>query len=346
MQVAHFDSGIVQVVGEVLRHLLCQCRDKDPLILLYPHTNRLQEIVDLPFHGFDDNLRVHKSCGANDLLDDGVGKPQLVGPWCCRQVQFLPRSPEELIEAERSVIHGAGKPETMLHECSFSRCVTLVHPANLGNGDVGFIYHGQKVIRKIVEQTIGRLTWLAPVYMAGVVLNARAKAKLLHHFQVIGGPHPNSLRFEQLPLALQLSYPLLKFSPNCDHCALHGLRRSGVVRGRKYADGLLARESVTGDGVQIAQRFDLVAEHFDSNGKLLVHRNDFYGVPSDPKCPTLECDVVALVLHLHKGFDKLLAGDVLSYLQRHHRLEVVLRCSEAIDTGHSRDHNHVSSAEE
>ena len=55
---------------------------------------------------------------------------------------------------------------------------------------------------------------------------------------------------------------------------------------------------LAGQRVQVVEPLDLVPEHLDPDGELLVHREDLDGVAPHPERATSEGQVVAGVLHL------------------------------------------------
>ena len=77
----------------------------------------------------------------------------------------------------------------MLHECAFTRRVPFVHRTDLRHRDVGFVDHQQKVLREIVEQAVRRRAGRPTVDVARIVLDARTRAHLSHHLDVIAGSH-------------------------------------------------------------------------------------------------------------------------------------------------------------
>ena len=68
-------------------------------------------------------------------------------------VNDLVRQLHELIEVERSIIQGAGQPESILNQHCFTRLVTLVHSADLRNGGVRLVYYEQEIFREKIEQS-------------------------------------------------------------------------------------------------------------------------------------------------------------------------------------------------
>ena len=79
MQVLHAHAPLGQVGGQVLGHALGQGGHQDALAALDAHAHLLEQVVDLPLGGLDHHLGVHQARGADDLLDDAVGTPRLVG---------------------------------------------------------------------------------------------------------------------------------------------------------------------------------------------------------------------------------------------------------------------------
>ena len=64
------DAHLVQVVGEVLGHLLGERRDEDPLAPLDALPDAVDEVVDLALGGPDLDGRVDDARGPDELLDD------------------------------------------------------------------------------------------------------------------------------------------------------------------------------------------------------------------------------------------------------------------------------------
>ena len=91
----------------------------------------------------------------------------------------------------------------MLYQGAFTGHITLVHGTNLRDRHVRLVNNQQEIIREIIQQTVRGTACGTTVNMARVVLNAIAEAHLLHHFQVVGGAHAQTLRLQQLALGLE-----------------------------------------------------------------------------------------------------------------------------------------------
>ena len=61
--------------------------------------------------------------------------------WRGTDVNDLVRQFHELIEVERSIIQGAGQPESVLNQHRLTRLITLVHSADLRNSGVRLVHY-------------------------------------------------------------------------------------------------------------------------------------------------------------------------------------------------------------
>ena len=101
-----------------------------------------------------------------------------------------------------------------------------------------------------------------------------AEADLAHHLDVVGRAHAQPLRLEQLALPLQLAQPLPQLGLDAGDGPLHALRPGDVVRRREDVQLVVLGDDLAGQRVQRHQPLDLVAEHLDADGELLVDRED------------------------------------------------------------------------
>ena len=79
---------------------------------------------------------------------------------------------------------------------------------------------------------------------------------------------------------------------------------------------------VTGQGVQVVQRLDLVAEELDPDGQFLVRRDDLDGVAADPEAAAGETHVVAGVLHVDEQPQQRIPVDLLADVQMNRTVEI------------------------
>ena len=179
-----------------------------------------------------------------------------------------------------------------------------------------------------------------------VVLDARAEADLAHHLDVVGRAHPQPLRLEQLALPLELGQPLRELGLDAGDRPLHPLRPGDVVGGREDVELLVLGEDLAGERVQGHQPLDLVAEHLDPDGVLLVHREDLDRVAADPEGAAGEGEVVAGVLDVDEPAQQLVAVELLADPQPDHPVDVLLRGAQAVDARHRGHHDDVAPGEQ
>jgi hypothetical protein len=196
VQIAHPHAGLGEVVGEFFGHLLGQRGHQDALVALGPRADLFEQVVDLPLGRLDDDLRVDEAGRADDLLDHAVCDAHLVLAGCGREIDGLADAVFELVPLQRAVVECARKAETVLDERALARGVALVHRADLRHRDVGLVDDDEEVVGEEVEQTVRCYARCPRVDVPRVVLDAGAEADLLHHLEVEGRAHAQSLSLE------------------------------------------------------------------------------------------------------------------------------------------------------
>src|SRR5206468_1745147 len=179
VDVAHADADLLQVVGQVLGHLLGEGGDQDTLRGGDALADLLEQVVHLVARGADDHLGVGQTRRADQLLDDAAaGLADLPLPGGGRDVERLAYVARELLEVERAVVERGREAEAELDQRLFSGAVSSVHAADLWHGDVALVDDEQVVLGEVVEERVGRLPRGAAVEVARVVLDAGAEAHL------------------------------------------------------------------------------------------------------------------------------------------------------------------------
>ena len=263
-----------------------------------------------------------------------------------REVDRLADPVEELLPAQRPVVHRAGQAEAVVDQVALAGHVTFVHPADLRDGHVGLVDDDEEVLGEVVEQAVGRGTAGAAVHVHRVVLDARAGADLPHHLDVVRRAHPQALGLEQLALALERGELVLQLELDALDRPLHPLRTGDVVGGREEVELLVLGDDLAGERVQRHQPLDLVAEELDADRVLLVDGEDLEGVAPDPERAAGERHVVAGVLDLDEAAQDRVAVVLLPHLEPEHPVDVLLRGAETVDAGHGRHHDHVAAGEQ
>ena len=143
----------LQVVGQVLGHLLGEGRDQRALAALDPHADLLEQVVDLALGRPDRDRRVDDAGRADELLDDLLAAAlQLVRPGRRAHVDGLVDGRLELLERQRPVVERGRQPEPEVDEDLLARPVVLVHADDLRDRHVRLVDDEQPVRREVVEQ--------------------------------------------------------------------------------------------------------------------------------------------------------------------------------------------------
>ena len=219
MNVSGFDAEAVEVLGEFLSHALGQCGDQHAFLVGDGFPDFHHQVVHLVVARFHLDWRVEKACGANHLLDnDALGPFQFVVRGGGADIDGLVHNAVELVVGQRAVVQRRGQAEAVVDQSHFPRAVSAKHGADLRHRDVALVNHDQEVFREVIQQAEGAFPWLAAVEIPGVVLNARAKAQLLDHFEVVQRTFFQAFGLQEPGLFIELAFLLLEVLldfPNC-----------------------------------------------------------------------------------------------------------------------------------
>ena len=234
----------------------------------------------------------------------------------------------------------------MLNQGALTGHITLIHGANLRDRHVRLINNQQEVIREIIQQTVRGAAGGTTINMARVVLNAIAEAHLLHHFQVVGGAHTQTLRLQQLALGLEGLQALAQLILNGGNSLRHALRAGNVVACGEDIHFFFLANHLAGQRVQGVNRLNLITEELDADRVLLVHGDDFDGIAAHTERAAVKVHIVTRVLHRHELAQQLVAVNLLTATQSHHLLNVLLGRAQTVNAGHGRNHHHVAASQQ
>ena len=157
MQVTHTNTGLGEVVGKVLRHLLRQRCHQYAFIAFSPDADLFHQIINLALGRFDDNLRIHQARRANNLLNELTARrTHFISARSRGHVDALAFAGIKLVPSKRPVIKCRRQPEAMLDQIPFTRGITLKHGADLRNCLVRLVNDGEKVLGEIINQRCRR----------------------------------------------------------------------------------------------------------------------------------------------------------------------------------------------
>ena len=151
VQVVHPHTQFPQVVRKFLGHPFGQRGHEHPLVLRRRRLDALQQVVDLPFAGSQNNFRVDESGRPDDLLGASFLVLCLIPAGSGRNVHDLVNAFFKFFERQWPVVDGGRQPEAEIYKCGLTRNVTLVHCTDLREGDVRLIDKDQEVVREVVQ---------------------------------------------------------------------------------------------------------------------------------------------------------------------------------------------------
>ena len=239
------------------------------------------------------------------------------------------------LELEGPVVHAAGQAEAVFGQGGLAAPVALVHGPDLGNGGVALVHEQQGVVGDIFEEGRRRLARQAAGEVTAVVLDAGARAGALDHLQVEHGPLFQALGLQQLAVLHHPFQPLLKLLADVPGGLEQGGAGGDVVAVGVDADGGQVGGLLAGEGVELGDGLDLVAEQADPPGAILVvGGEDLQGVAALAEGPALEGGVIALVLLGDEIGEQLLLVHPVAHRQVEGHGGVGFHRADAVDAGH------------
>ena len=211
---------------------------------------------------------------------------------------------------------------------------------------MAFVNDRQEVVGEIVDETLARRAGGTSRKRTRIVLDAVAVAELAHHLDVVLGPLPQALRFQELVLRGEELESVGELGLDAFErrselvLAHHELLRRRDDRGR-HRHAAFARQRI-----EFADAVDLLAEELDADRLRLIGRKDVHDVAADAEDPGLKADVVAHVLGLDEIGDEFGASARRADLHLHRQLAVFVGLAQAVDAAHGRDDDHVLTGDE
>ena len=280
--------------------------------------------------------------GRIDLLHHLVRPLPLVGAGRGGDEHRLADAALELLEPQGPVIKGAGQAEAVAHQALLPRPVAIVHGPDLGQRHMALIHEQQKVLGEKVQQRHGGRPGGPVGDDAGIILDAGAIAQLRHHLHVVFRPLADPLGLHQLAVVCKGLHLLLHLLADLSQRLVHFFLGGDIVTGRIDRDVVQHPLHRSGDGLELADAVDLVAEKLHPDGLVLIVGGiDLHRIPPDPEHVPLKGDIVALIAALHQAGQQLVPVPLGAHPQRHHHLGKVIRLSQAIDAGDGGHHDHV-----
>src|SRR5690606_24960383 len=123
---------------------------------------------------------------------------------------------------------------------------------------------------------------------------------------------------------------------------VHLVGAGDKVAGGKDLDRLALVEDLAGEGVDLDDALDGVAQHLDADGGIAVGGKDVDGVAPHPEGAPLEGDVVAVVIDLDQVAQQAVAAAGGADLQLDHVAPILVGGADVVDAGDAGDDDHVA----
>ena len=208
---------------------------------------------------------------------------------------------------------------------------------------MALVHEQQEIIGEEVQQRHGRRPGGALGDNAGVVLDAGAIAQLGHHLHVVFRPLAQALGLHQHVVLLEELQPLCQLLPDLGHGGVHLVLGGDVVAGGVDGHMVQRFHGRAGDGMELGDAVDLVAEELHPDGAILVIGGvQLHRVAPDTEHVPLEGHVVALVPVLHQAAQQLVPVHGHAGAQGDHHAGEVVRLAQTVDTADGGHHDHVT----
>ena len=347
MQVVCLHALVKQKVRKLFGHFLGERGHEHALVTCNDILDFCQQVIDLCLCGTQNDLRIEQARRTNDLLDGLLAYAFLVIAWRGRNEDELRNALLELIVSQWTVIERTWQTKAMLDERDLATAIALVHAAHLRHRYVALVDEGQKVAAtKVIEQRVGRLACFAPVEMTRIILDARTKTHGLEHLEVIRGTLLEALRFQQLAVLLEILQALAQLIGNGYESFLDAGTIRHVMRCRPNGRRSIAHDLLARDAVDLDNLLDFVTEELEVQQVIHVRWKHVDAIAAHSERAAFKLVIVAIVLHVDKPIDELVAIErhLAVYEDRH--LGVVLRGPDAIDATYGRDDNDILAREQ
>ena len=234
----------------------------------------------------------------------------------------------------------------MLGQGDLAAAVALMHAADLGHRHMALVDDAQEIVREIVDERVRGLSGLAPVQMAGVVLDTAAKAHGLQHLKIVVHAHLQPLDLKQLALLFKLLQTLAQLLLDGLDSVLHLRARRYVMGGRPNGKSLIGLQNLACYVVYLGNLLYLIAPELHAHRIVRVRREHIEVIPAHAERAAFQLVVVAVVLDVDKVVDHLVAIHFLLLVHEHGHARVIHGAANTVYAADRRHHDHVAPGKE
>ena len=169
---------------------------------------------------------------------------------------------------------------------------------------MGLIYHDHKVIREIVQQSLGCIPRLQSIQMHGIILNTGTKSRLTQHFHIKMGSLCDPLCFDQFILTFKIFDPFLQFRFDPLYGTLHLVRSHHIMRCRENHHMLQIGQRFSGQNIHFLYSVHFISKKFHPDRSVRSRRReDLYHISTNPECTAMEIHIISCILNFDETAD-------------------------------------------
>src|SRR5581483_11789133 len=181
--------------------------------------------------------------------------------------------------------------------------------------------------------------------MARIIFDAVTEADLLDHFEIKHGALIKALRFDQFTLALEFLVPPLQLVFDALHGLLAGGRIHDIVGGRVDGQAHISLLHLPEERIDLAERLDLVAPHFNAIGVVVVGRIELDDIAAHAEGAAAELVIVAIVKNFNQALQQLLATHLLPFFEHEQHAVIRFGGAEAVNAAYARNNYAIAALE-
>ena len=204
----------------------------------------------------------------------------------------------------------------------------------------------QIILRKKIEQTVGALTFLPTVEVAGVVLYSTAMPQFLDHLHVVFHPFLNALCLNGITHLVEEINLLDKIILDSPDGMLGLLLGSDEQIGGIDLVFIKRSEAVIGNSIEFLNGINLIIPPGDTQDMIAVGHEYIHRISFHTEIAPFQFNVVAHIQSINQLTEEAVTVECLSFLYGNHAVGHSHRTAHTIDTRYRRYHHHIFPAGE
>ena len=177
--------------------------------------------------------------------------------------------------------------------------------------------------------------------MAGVVFNAGTVTQFSQHFQIELGARLDPVRFHIFLVFQKEGHPLIQLALDILQRAAKFVFVHNEVDGGIHRIAVHLAQTLVGDGMQLFQAHDFVAEKLHPQAMFQISGIDIHNVAPHAERSPFKGNVIAAVMGCHELLEQAVAIHFHTHFQPDQRFPVFLGHAKPVDAGDGCHDDHV-----